>query len=54
VLGKVFFFNGAKCTIKKNMKGKFVFITGGNSGIGEITALELAKRGATIIIACRD
>lgn len=34
--------------------GKIVIITGGNGGIGRETALDLAKRGGTIYIACRD
>ena len=29
-------------------------ITGGNTGIGYETALDLAKRGATIIMGCRN
>lgn len=34
--------------------GKVVVITGANSGIGKVTAIDLAKRGGTIYIACRD
>jgi NAD(P)-dependent dehydrogenase (short-subunit alcohol dehydrogenase family) len=37
-----------------NLKGKNVVITGGNSGIGYYTALELGRAGANVIIACRD
>lgn len=38
----------------ENLKGKNVVITGGNSGIGYYTALELGRAGANVIIACRD
>ncbi len=34
--------------------GRRYFITGANSGIGFWTAVELARRGATIVMACRD
>jgi NAD(P)-dependent dehydrogenase (short-subunit alcohol dehydrogenase family) len=34
--------------------GKLAYITGANSGIGFHTTLELARQGATVIMACRD
>ncbi len=34
--------------------GKLAYITGANSGIGYHTALELARAGAAVILACRD
>jgi NAD(P)-dependent dehydrogenase (short-subunit alcohol dehydrogenase family) len=36
------------------MRGKTVVITGGTSGIGEVAAEKLAKRGARIILVARD
>ena len=47
-------FSGAKCHSKAQMTGKTVIVTGANTGIGKETAKELAKRGATVILACRD
>ena len=34
--------------------GKSAIVTGSNTGIGKETALDFAKRGARVILACRD
>uniref|UniRef100_A0A3Q2R1X3 Uncharacterized protein n=1 Tax=Fundulus heteroclitus TaxID=8078 RepID=A0A3Q2R1X3_FUNHE len=33
---------------------RFVYCLGSNTGIGKSTALELARRGARVILACRN
>ncbi|XP_042207539.1 retinol dehydrogenase 13-like [Homarus americanus] len=45
---------GNKYTGTESMIGKTVIITGTNTGIGRETALEMAKRRARVIMACRD
>jgi NAD(P)-dependent dehydrogenase (short-subunit alcohol dehydrogenase family) len=35
-------------------KGRRYLITGGNSGIGYHAALKLARKGAHVVLACRD
>jgi NAD(P)-dependent dehydrogenase (short-subunit alcohol dehydrogenase family) len=34
--------------------GRVAVVTGANSGLGRSTAWDLARAGATVIIACRD
>ena len=36
------------------MQGKVVIVTGSNTGIGRVTAQDLASRGAHVIMACRS
>ena len=36
------------------MQGKVCVITGASSGIGRVAALELAERGATVVLICRN
>ena len=36
------------------MQGRFTLITGASNGIGLETARALARRGATVVMACRD
>ena len=45
---------GCICESTNTLHGKTVIITGGNSGVGKETAIDLARRGAKVIIGCRD
>lgn len=42
------------CYSRAIMTGKVVVVTGANAGIGYETAFNLARRGAKVILACRD
>ncbi|ODN03818.1 Retinol dehydrogenase 11 [Orchesella cincta] len=36
------------------VEGKVVIVTGANSGLGKVATLEFARRGCTVIMACRN
>jgi len=41
-------------THRTDLEGKCCVVTGANSGIGRVTARELARRGARVVVACRS
>jgi retinol dehydrogenase 12 len=40
--------------VEKTLENKVAFVTGANTGIGKATALELARAGAHVFVACRS
>ncbi|GLV36709.1 uncharacterized protein CBL_02456 [Carabus blaptoides fortunei] len=41
-----------RCTSKQKLHGKTALVTGSNRGVGYYTALDLASRGARVILTC--
>ncbi|WP_225096872.1 oxidoreductase [Streptomyces sp. CoH27] len=37
-----------------DLTGRLAVVTGANSGLGQVTALELARKGARVVLACRS
>ena len=48
------YLKGGQCKNKHSMKGKVVIVTGASAGIGKESAIDLAKHGAQVILACRN
>ncbi|CAH1263546.1 RDH12 [Branchiostoma lanceolatum] len=48
------YFGGGVCYSKARLDGKTAIVTGSNTGLGKETARDLARRGARVILACRD
>ncbi|XP_022258178.1 retinol dehydrogenase 13-like [Limulus polyphemus] len=48
------YIGGCRYYGEETMHGKTVIVTGSNCGIGKEVAREFAKRGAKVIMACRD
>lgn len=48
------YFAGSSNPAERDLHGKVIMITGGTSGIGAVTAIEIAKRGAQVILLTRQ
>ncbi|KAK8740628.1 hypothetical protein OTU49_003001 [Cherax quadricarinatus] len=50
----VYRWRSGRCSSSATLDGKTVIITGASAGIGKETAMDLAGRGARVIMACRN
>lgn len=48
------YFRGGVCNVRRDLTGKVIVITGGNTGIGKETMLDLANSNSRIVIGARD
>lgn len=48
------FMQGPRCSSQARLEGKVVVITGSNTGIGRFTALDMSRRGAKVVMLCRN
>ncbi|XP_076054505.1 retinol dehydrogenase 14-like [Oratosquilla oratoria] len=53
-LKAIIWFQCGWCSSSASMTGKVVVITGASAGIGKETARDLARRGARVVMACRN
>jgi len=45
---------GGILNMEKDLQGKVFVVTGANSGIGFVAAMDFAQRGATVVMMCRS